>query len=76
MKQVRFVPIEACNLQVREPQDGEQESRTVIGMPILYGVRSVNLTPWSEDREVYEVLEAGFITPELFPLFPHLFPMK
>jgi HK97 family phage prohead protease len=25
----------------------------------------VNLTPWSEDREVYEVLEAGFITPEL-----------
>ena len=65
MKQVRFVPIEACNLQVREPQEGEQESRTVIGMPIVYGVRSVNLTPWSEDREVYEVLEAGFITPEL-----------
>ena len=65
MKQVRFVPIEACNLQVREPQEGEQESRTIIGMPIVYGVRSVNLTPWSEDREVYEVLEAGFITPEL-----------
>ena len=65
MKQVRFVPIEACNLQVREPQEGEQEIRTIIGMPIVYGVRSVNLTPWSEDREVYEVLEAGFITPEL-----------
>ena len=65
MKQVRFVPIEACNPQVREPQEGEQESRTIIGMPIVYGVRSVNLTPWSEDREVYEVLEAGFITPEL-----------
>ena len=65
MKQVRFVPIEACQLQVREPQEGEQESRTVIGMPIVYGVRSVNLTPWSEDREVYEVLEAGFISPEL-----------
>ena len=65
MKQVRFVPIEACNLQVREPQEGEQESRTIVGMPIVYGVRSVNLTPWSEDREVYEVLEAGFITPEL-----------
>ena len=65
MKQIRFVPIEACNLQVREPQEGEQESRTIIGMPIVYGVRSVNLTPWSEDREVYEVLEAGFITPEL-----------
>ena len=65
MKQIRFVPIEACNLQVREPQEGEQESRTIVGMPIFYGVRSVNLTPWSEDREVYEVLEAGFITPEL-----------
>ena len=65
MKQVRFVPIEACNLQVREPQEGEQESRTIIGMPIVYGCRSCNLTPWSEDREVYEVLEAGFITPEL-----------
>ena len=65
MKQVRFVPIEACNLQVREPQEGEQESRTIVGMPIVYGVRSRNLTPWSEDREVYEVLEAGFITPEL-----------
>ena len=65
MKQIRFVPIEACNLQVREPQEGEQESRTVVGMPVLYNVRSVNLTPWSEDREVYEVLEAGFITPEL-----------
>jgi len=65
MKQVRFVPLEDCQLQVREPQEGEQESRTVVGMPIVYGVRSVNLTPWSEDREVYEVLEAGFITPEL-----------
>ena len=65
MKQIRFVPIEACNLQVKEPQEGEQESRTIVGMPIVYGVRSVNLTPWSEDREVYEVLEAGFITPEL-----------
>lgn len=64
-KQVRFVPIEACNLQVREPQEGDQESRTIVGMPIVYGVRSVNLTPWSEDREVCEVLEAGFITPEL-----------
>lgn len=65
MKQIRFVPIEACNLQVREPQEGEQESRTIVGMPVVYGQRSVNLTPWSEDREVYEVLEAGFITPEL-----------
>jgi HK97 family phage prohead protease len=28
-------------------------------------VRSVNLTPWSETREVYEVLEPGCITQEL-----------
>jgi HK97 family phage prohead protease len=34
-------------------------------MPVLYNVRSVNLTPWSEGREVYEVLEAGFISHEL-----------
>lgn len=65
MKQVRFVPIDACNLQVREAQDGEQQSREIVGMPIVYGVRSVNLTPWSEDREVYEVLEPGFISEEL-----------
>ena len=65
MKQVRFVPIDACNLQVREAQDGEQQSREIVGMPIVYGVRSVNLTPWSEEREVYEVLEPGFISEEL-----------
>ena len=64
-KQVRFVPIDTCGLQLREPQEGEQESREIVGMPIVYGVRSVNLTPWSEEREVYEVLEPGFITQEL-----------
>jgi HK97 family phage prohead protease len=65
MKQIRFVPIDDCNLQVREAQDGEQQSREIVGMPIVYGVRSVNLTPWSEEREVYEVLEPGFISEEL-----------
>ena len=65
MKQTRFIPIGVCGLKVREAGEGEQESRTVIGMPIVYGVRSVNLTPYSEDREVYEVLEPGFISPEL-----------
>lgn len=64
MKQTRFIPIGVCGLKVREAGEGEQ-SRTVIGMPIVYGVRSVNLTPYSEDREVYEVLEPGFISPEL-----------
>ena len=63
-KQVRFIPIEACGLKVREAEDGQQ-SREIEGMPIVYGVRSVNLTPWSETREVYEVLEPGFISEEL-----------
>ena len=62
MKQVRFTPIETCGLQVREPQEGQTESRTIEGTPIVFGVRSVNLTPWSETREVYEVLEPGNYT--------------
>ena len=65
MKQVRFTPIETCGLQVREPQEGQTESRTIEGTPIVFGVRSVNLTPWSETREVYEVLEPGCITNDL-----------
>lgn len=65
MKQTRFIPIEDCGLQVREPQDGQTESRTIEGTPIVFGVRSVNLTPWSESREVYEVLEPGCLTNDL-----------
>ena len=65
MKQTRFIPIETCCLQLREPQEGQTESRTVEGTPIVFGVRSVNLTPWSDTREVYEVLEPGCITNEL-----------
>ena len=65
MKQIRFIPIETCGLQVREPQEGQTESREVVGTPIVFGVRSVNLTPWSDTREVYEVLEPGCITNDL-----------
>ena len=65
MKQTRFIPIETCGLQLREPLDGQTESRTIEGTPIIFGVRSVNLTPWRDDREVYEVLEPGCITNEL-----------
>ena len=65
MKQTRFIPFEDCGLQIREPQEGQAESRTIEGTPIVFGVRSVNLTPWSETREVYEVLEPGCITNEL-----------
>ena len=64
MKQTRFIPNDSCGLHVRETEDGQQ-SRTIDGKPIVFGVRSVNLTPWSSTREVYEVLEPGCITNEL-----------
>ena len=64
MKQTRFIQTDTCGLHVRETEDGQQ-SRTIEGKPIVFGVRSVNLTPWSPTREVYEVLEPGCITQEL-----------
>lgn len=64
MKQVRFIPINDCGLSIRDAGEGEQ-SRTIEGTPIVFGVRSVNLTPWSDTREVYEILEPGCITQEL-----------
>ena len=65
MKHVRFIPNDICGLHLREPQEGQEESRAVDGEPIIFGVRSVNLTPWSSTRKVYEVLEPGCITKEL-----------
>ena len=64
MKQSRFIQTDTCGLHVRETEDGQQ-SRTIEGKPIVFGVRSVNLTPWSSTREGYEVLEPGCITNEL-----------
>ena len=58
MKQVRFVPNDLCGLQVREDENGQQ-SRVVQGRAIVFGQRSVNLTPWSSTRVVFEVLEPG-----------------
>ena len=63
MKHLRFIPNVDCGLQVREI-DGE-ESRRVEGRPIVFGVRSVNLVPWSSTRKVYEILEPGCISNEL-----------
>lgn len=65
MKQTRFIPTNDCGLQLREPQEGQQESREIEGRPIVFGVRSVNLTPWSSTRKVYEILEPGCISREL-----------
>jgi HK97 family phage prohead protease len=64
MKHVRFIPNSDCGLRVREASEGEQ-SRVVEGTPIIFGVRSVNLTPWSDSKIVYEVLERGCIAPDL-----------
>lgn len=64
MKQARFIPVDTCGLRVRAGDDGQQ-SRTVVGTPIVFGVRSNNLTPWSTSREVYEVMEPGCISDEL-----------
>jgi HK97 family phage prohead protease len=64
MKQTRFIAADTCGLKVREAEDGKR-SRTIDGKPIVFGVRSVNLTPWSDTREVYEVLEPGCITNDL-----------
>ena len=65
MKQTRFIPTNDCGLQLREPQEGQQESREIEGRPIVFGVRSVNITPWSSRRKVYEILEPGCISREL-----------
>jgi HK97 family phage prohead protease len=64
MKQTRFISAETCGLQVRQTGEGQQ-SRDIEGRPIVFGVHSVNLTPWSSRRVVYEVLEPGCITNEL-----------
>ena len=64
MKQTRFISTDTCGLHVRETEDGQQ-GREIEGKPIVFGVRSVNLTPWSSTREVYEVLEPGCISNEL-----------
>ena len=65
MKQTRFIPSEDCGLQIRETEFGQGKSRTVVGRPVMFGVRSVNLTPWSDTRVVYEILEPNCITQEL-----------
>lgn len=65
MKQTRFIPIETCGLQLRDSQEGQEPSREIEGRPIVFGVRSVNITPWSRTRNVYEILEPGCISRDL-----------
>jgi HK97 family phage prohead protease len=64
MIQTRQINFDASGLQIREAAEGE-ESRTLVGYALKFGTRSVNLTPWSSWREVYEILEPGCITREM-----------
>ena len=60
----RQIDLQVSELHVREAAEGEK-SRTVEGYAMLFGVRSVNLTPWSSTREVYEIMEPGCLTADL-----------
>ena len=63
-KNTRQLPIAEAQIRLREAAEGEQ-SRTVEGYGAVFGVRSVNLCPWSSSREVYEVMEPGCIDADL-----------
>lgn len=60
----RSIPVSLSNIHVREAE-GDNESRVVEGHAVVFGQRSLNLTPWSCFREVYEIMERGCITDEL-----------
>ena len=62
-KNLRTIPLHVSGLHVRE--QGGKQSRVIEGHAVVFGVRSVNLTPWSDSREIYEVIEPGAITKEL-----------
>ena len=61
----RQIDLQVSGLHVREAAEGEGRSRTIEGYAVVFGVRSVNLVPWSSYREVYEIMEPGSITNEL-----------
>lgn len=60
----REIDIAVSGLCVREAE-GEGRSRTIEGHAVVFGVRSVNLVPYSSYREVYEVMERGCISTDL-----------
>ena len=63
-KMNREIDIAVSGLCVREAEGGGR-SRTIEGHAAVYGVRSVNLTPRSSYREVYEVMERGCFSTDL-----------
>ena len=60
----REIDIAVSGLCVRDAE-GEGRSRTIEGHAVVFGVRSVNLVPYSPYREVYEVMERGCISTDL-----------
>lgn len=65
IKHIRTMAVDVEPLQVREAGAEGQESRTLVGYALKFGTRSVNLTPWSCCRDVYEILEPGCISEEM-----------
>lgn len=63
-KRFRSISLHASGLTVRE-MDGEEESRMIEGHAVVFGQRSLNLTPWSSQRAVFEIMEPGSITQDL-----------
>ena len=53
------------NLHLRNAEGEGEESRIIEGTAIVFGKRSVNMTPWSESREMYEVIEPSAISQDL-----------
>ena len=65
IKHIRTMAVDVESLQVREASAEGQESRTLVGYALKFGTRSVNLTPWSCYRDVYEILEPGCISEDM-----------
>ena len=61
----RQIDLQVSGLKVREAVEGEERSRTIEGYAVVFGVRSVNLVPWSSYREVYEIMEPGSVNSSL-----------
>lgn len=65
MKKIeRQIALDASGLHIREAQAEGETSRVMEGYSALFGVKSLNLSHWSNYREIYEVLEPGCITEE------------
>lgn len=63
--QIRTMDVDSSSIHIREAGEDGKESRTLVGYALKFGTRSVNLTPWSSWREVYEILEPGCISMEM-----------